>query len=78
MTFVCSADDLCVLGKAPAAEILTAVKRLMDGLKLPVNEQKTRCLRCPELRQERGQATVGKGVYGAIVGQKKGVWAPTF
>ena len=42
------ADDLCVLGKAPAAEILTAVKRLMDGLKLPVNEQKTRCLRCPD------------------------------
>ena len=42
------ADDLCVLGKAPAAEMLTAVKRTMDGLKLTVNEQKTRCLRCPE------------------------------
>ena len=42
------ADDLCVLSKAPAAETLTAVKRLMDGLKLTVNEQKTRCLRCPE------------------------------
>ena len=42
------ADDLCVLGKAPAAEMLTAVERLMEGLKLPVNERKTRCLRCPE------------------------------
>ena len=42
------ADDFCVIGKAPAAEMLTAVKRLMRGLKLPVNEQKTRCLRCPE------------------------------
>ena len=42
------ADDFCVMGKAPAAEMLTAVKRLMQGLKLPVNEQKTRCLRCPE------------------------------
>ena len=42
------ADDLCVLGKAPAAEMLTAVERLMGGLKLTVNEQKTRCLRCPE------------------------------
>ena len=42
------ADDLCVLGKAPAAEMLAVVERLMAGLKLPVNERKTRCLRCPE------------------------------
>ena len=42
------ADDFCVLGKAPAAEMLAVVKRLMGNLKLPVNEQKTRCLRCPE------------------------------
>ena len=42
------ADDLCVLGKAPAAETLAAVGRLVAGLKLPVNERKTRCLRCPE------------------------------
>ena len=28
--------------------MLTAVKRIMEKLKLPVNEQKTRCLRCPE------------------------------
>ena len=42
------ADDVCVLGKAPAAEMLAAVKRLMDGLKLAVNEGKTQCLRCPE------------------------------
>ena len=42
------ADDFCVLGKAPAAEMLTAVERLVAGLKLTVNERKTRCLRCPE------------------------------
>jgi len=42
------ADDLCVLGKAPAADMLAAVERLMAGLKLPVNERKTRCLRCPD------------------------------
>ena len=42
------ADDLCVLGKAPAAEMLAAVERLMAGLKLTVNTRKTRCLRCPE------------------------------
>ena len=45
---LCYADDLCVLGEAPAAEMLAAVERLMAGLKLPVNERKTRCLRCPE------------------------------
>ena len=42
------ADDFCVLGKAPAAEMLVAVNRLMGRLKLPVNARKTRCLRCPE------------------------------
>ena len=42
------ADDFCVLGKAPAAVMLAAVIRLMERLKLPVNVQKTRCLRCPE------------------------------
>ena len=42
------ADDFCVLGKAPAAEMLAVVNRLMARLKLPVNAQKTRCLRCPE------------------------------
>ena len=42
------ADDICVLGTAPAADMLAAVRRLMDGLKLPINERKTRCLRCPE------------------------------
>ena len=42
------ADDFCVLGKAPAAEMLAAVNRLMGSLKLPVNARKTRCLRCPE------------------------------
>ena len=42
------ADDFCVLGKAPAAEMLTAVVRLMDRLRLPINPHKTRCLKCPE------------------------------
>ena len=42
------ADDFCVLGKASAAEMLAAVCRLMDGLKLAINDDKTRCLRCPE------------------------------
>ena len=42
------ADDLCVLGKAPAADMLAAVERLTAGLKLAVNERKTRCLRCPQ------------------------------
>ena len=41
-------DDLCVLGKAPAADMLAVVERLTAGLKLSVNERKTRCLRCPE------------------------------
>ena len=37
-----------MLGKAPAAEMLAVVNRLMERLKLPVNARKTRCLRCPE------------------------------
>ena len=41
------ADDFCVLGRAPAAEMLRVVERLMGKLKLPVNAEKTRCLRCP-------------------------------
>ena len=28
--------------------MLAGVERVMDRLKLPINEQKTRCLRCPE------------------------------
>ena len=42
------ADDFCVLGKAPAAEMLLAVKRIMNRLHLPINDQKTQCLRCPD------------------------------
>jgi len=64
------ADDLCVLGKAPAADMLAAVERLMAGLKLPVNERKTRCLRCPEQPLEflgyrigRNYRPRGKGAY---------------
>ena len=37
------ADDLCVLGKAPAADMLAAVERLMAGLKLPVNGKPDAC-----------------------------------
>ena len=36
-------DDFCVLGKAPAADMLVVVNRLMERLKLPVNARKTRC-----------------------------------
>ena len=64
------ADDLCVLGKAPSAEMLTAVERLMAGLKLPVNERKTRCLRCPDeafeflgYRIGRNYRPTGEGAY---------------
>jgi len=42
------ADDLAVLGRAPAAEMLTAVDGLMRRLKLPMNAEKTRCCRVPE------------------------------
>ena len=64
------ADDFCVLGRAPAAEMLTAVKRIMGELKLVVNERKTRCLRCPEepleflgYRIGRNYRPKGKGAY---------------
>ena len=64
------ADDLCVLGKAPAAETLAAVGRLVAGLKLAVNERKTRCLRCPEeafeflgYRIGRNYRPHGQGAY---------------
>ncbi len=42
------ADDLCVMSEAPAAKTLAVVERLMRVLKLPINDRKTRCLRCPE------------------------------
>ena len=64
------ADDFCVVGKAAAAEMLEAVKRIMEELKLPVNERKTRCLRCPEEALEflgyrigRNYRLKGKGAY---------------
>ena len=67
---VCYADDLCVIGKAPAAAMLLVVQRLMTKLKLPVNEQKTRCLRCPEepmtflgYRIGRNYRADGRGAY---------------
>ena len=45
---VCYADDFCVLGRASATEMLVVITRLMNRLKLPINAQKTQCLRCPE------------------------------
>ena len=42
------ATHLAVLGKVPAAEMLTAVEALMKRLKLPINAEKTRCCRIPE------------------------------
>ena len=45
---VCYADDFCVLGRTSAAEMLQVITQLMNRLKLPINAQKTRCLRCPE------------------------------
>ena len=64
------ADDFCVLGKASAAEMLAGVERVMDRLKLPINERKTRCLRCPEepleflgYRIGRTYRPKGKGSY---------------
>ena len=50
--------------------LLAAVKRVMDELKLPINEQKTRCLRCPDeaieflgYRIGRNYRRDGKGTY---------------
>ena len=42
------ADDFRVPGKAQAAEMLPAVRQIMERLKPPLNEGKTGCLRCPE------------------------------
>ena len=66
------ADDLRVLGKAPAAEMLAAVETLMERLKLTINAEKTRCCRVPEepieflgyrvgrnYRQDTGRAYIG-------------------
>ena len=66
------ADDIAVLGRAPAAEMLAAVEGLMKRLKLPLNAEKTRCCRVPEepmtllgyrigrnWRRDTGQAYIG-------------------
>ena len=42
------ADDFVVLGRAPAASMLSVVEWLMGRLKLPINAEKTRCYRAPE------------------------------
>ena len=64
------ADDFCVVGKAASEEMLEAVKRIMEELKLEVNERKTRCLRCPEESLEflgyrigRNYCPKGRGRY---------------
>ena len=66
------ADDLAVLGRAPAAVVLAAVEALMKRLKLAMNVEKTRCCRVPEksmtflgyrigcnYRRETGAAYIG-------------------
>ena len=66
------ADDFAVLGRAPAAEMLAAVEALMKRLKLPMNVEKTRCCRLPEVsmtflgyrigrnyRRDTGRAYIG-------------------
>jgi len=45
---VCYADDFCILGHAPATEMKAVAQALMKKLKLKLNPQKTRYLRCPE------------------------------
>ena len=42
------ADDFCVLGRTPSTEMLAVIPQLLARLKLPLNAQKTRCLRGPE------------------------------
>jgi len=42
------ADDLRVLGKASAVEMLATVEALMKALRLTINTEKTRCCRVPE------------------------------
>ena len=74
------ADDLLVLGKTPAADMLTVVQALMVGLKLTVNAQKTRCCRVPEesieflgyrvgrnYRRDTGRAYIGTSPSAASV-----------
>ena len=66
------ADDFAVLGKAPAAEMRSAVEALLKRLKLPINAEKTRCCRVPgesltflgyrigrNYRRDTGQAYIG-------------------
>ncbi len=66
------ADDFVVLGRAPPAQMLAAVERLMRRLKLTVNAEKTRCCRVPEetfdflgyrigrnFRRDTGRAYIG-------------------
>ena len=45
---VCYADDVCILGRQSANDMLLAVNSLMTQIRLSVNEEKTRTLRCPD------------------------------
>ena len=49
---VCYADDLCVLGRYSAIEMLQAVRSLMAQIRLSVNYDKTRTLRSPQQPME--------------------------
>ena len=64
------ADDFLILGKSDAAKMYAAVAYLMGRLKLPINVQKSRCLRCPEepftflgYRFGRNYRPMGRGAY---------------
>ncbi|WP_419906873.1 group II intron maturase-specific domain-containing protein [Hoeflea sp.] len=69
-----SATRLCVLGKVSAAEMLSAVRQIMDSLKLAINDDKTRCLRCPEEALEFLGYRIGRNYRpqggGAYIGTK--------
>ena len=49
---VCYADDLSIFGRSPARQMLMAVEGMMNQLQLPINRNKTRCLRCPQESME--------------------------
>ena len=61
---------LLILGKSDAKKMFAAVVYLMGRLKLPINVQKSRCLRCPEeplrflgYRIGRNYRPRGRGAY---------------
>ena len=69
------ADDFCVPGKAPAAEMPAAVRQIMERLGLRPTEGKTGCLRCPEEALEFPGYRIGRNYRpggGAYIGTRPG------